>query len=519
MSGHPGAIAALYPERDAVIAQDGTRLSYRDLDQRSLALAQHLHASGLAVGDAVALLIGNRLDFFVAAWAAQRSGLYFIPIATRLTPLELAYIFDDSAARALILDPMLIGPAEQALAFMEGPKPLVLTLDPVPGHEAVPLVVDPAQPLPEAIEGGDMLYTSGTTGRPKAVRRSLDFGPLGSDLRRAARAAELFGMDADSIFLSPAPLYHAAPLRFAMGQHRSGGSVVMMFKFGAEQALELIEREKVTHSQWVPTMFARLLDLPSEIRSRYDLSTHRIAIHAGAPCPPDVKRAMIAWWGPILHEYYSGTEGVGFTHTSSADWLARPGTVGRAYGCKIHIVDDDGTELAAGQTGNVYFEGRSGLVYHNAPEKTREAHHAAGWATFGDIGHVDDDGFLFLSDRRSFTIVSGGVNIYPAEIEAALATHPAIYDATAFGVPDPDLGETVQAVVQLRDGLGSAELAQDILAFLRERLAPFKLPKFLGFREELPRTETGKLMKHKIRDEYIEESGRGFNLRELGPRP
>lgn len=516
MIGHPGAIASVSPERDAVIAQDGSRLTYGELDQRSLALAQRLHNSGISRGDAVALLIGNRLDFFVAAWAAQRSGLYFIPIATRLTPMELAYIFDDSGARALILDPALLKPAAAALAMMSGSKPLVLTLDPVPGFEAVPRDVDLTAPLPDAIEGGDMLYTSGTTGRPKAVRRALEFAPLGSDMRRAARAAELFGMDGDSIFLSPAPLYHAAPLRFAMGQHRSGGAVVMMFKFNAEEALALIEREKVTHSQWVPTMFARLLDLPDDVRERYDLSSHSVAIHAGAPCPADIKRAMIAWWGPILHEYYSGTEGVGFTHSNSSEWLERPGTVGKPYGCTVHIVGEDGVELAAGETGTVYFEGRAGLVYHNAPDKTREAHHEAGWATFGDIGHVDADGFLFLSDRRSFTIVSGGVNIYPAEIEAALAVHPAVFDATAFGVPDPNFGEAVQAVIQLRTGNGNFELAVEILTFLRERLAPFKLPKFIAFRADLPRTETGKLQKHKIRDDYVDPAGRGFDMRRQG---
>jgi fatty-acyl-CoA synthase len=516
MTGHPGAIANIDPHRDAVIAEDGSRLSYGQLDTRSLALAQRLHNSGIARGDAVALLIGNRLDFFVATWAAQRSGIYFIPIATRLTPIELAYIFDDSGARALVLDPALVEPAAAALAIMNGERPLVLTLEPVPGYETVPLEVDPSLPLPDAIEGGDMLYTSGTTGRPKAVRRVLDYSSLGSDMRRAARAADLFGMDGNSVFLSPAPLYHAAPLRFAMGQHRSGGAVVMMFKFKAEKALELIEREKVTHSQWVPTMFARLLDLSEESRKRHDLSTHRVAIHAGAPCPPDIKRAMIDWWGPILHEYYSGTEGVGFTHSNSTEWLKRPGTVGKPYGCTIHIVGEDGAELPAGETGTVYFEGRAGLVYHNAPEKTREAHHSAGWATFGDIGHVDADGFLFLSDRRSFTIVSGGVNIYPAEIEAALAVHPAVFDATAFGVPDPNFGEAVQAVIQLRDGEGNLELAQEILGFLRKRLAPFKLPKFIAFRADLPRTETGKLQKHKIRDEYLDPAGRGFDLRRQG---
>ncbi len=517
MTGYPGAIAARTPDHDAVIAQDGSRLSYRKLEDRSLALAQQLHNRGIRQGDAVSLLIGNRADFFVAAWAAQRSGLYYIPVATRLTPIELAYIFDDSGARALILDPAMADLAAAAMAIMENVRPLVLTLDPVEGYDAVARKVDASLPLPEAVEGGDMLYTSGTTGRPKAVRRALDHPPLGSDMRRTERDAELYGMDADTIFLSPAPLYHAAPLRFSMNRHRTGGTVVIMRKFDAEQALALIEREKVTHSQWVPTMFARLLDLPEDVRNRYDLSSHRVAIHAGAPCPEGIKRAMIDWWGPMLYEYYSGTEGVGFTHSTSEEWLERPGTVGKAYGSIIHIVGDDGSELPAGETGTVYFEGRAGLVYHNAPEKTREAHHPSGWATFGDIGHVDKAGFLFLSDRRSFTIVSGGVNIYPAEIEAALAIHPAVFDAAAFGVPDPRFGEAVQAVVQLHEGEGSEQLAHEILTFLRERLAAFKVPRFIAFRSDLPRTETGKLQKHKIVGDYLDPLERGFDMRKAGP--
>lgn len=513
MSGHPGAIAATMPDRDAIIAEDGSRLSYGALDRRSLALAQQLLHHGLQRGDAVALLIGNRADFFVAAWAAQRSGLYYIPVATRLTPPELAYIFSDSGARALILDPALQSSAVAALDRMEGDRPLVLSLDPGAGFEAVAADVDPALPLPEAVEGGDMLYTSGTTGKPKAVRRDLPYGPLGSDLRRAERSAELFGMQGDSIFLSPAPLYHAAPLRFAMGQLRTGGAVVTMFRFNAEKALELIEREHVTHSQWVPTMFSRLLDLPEDVRGRFDLSSHRVAIHAGAPCPIDVKRRMIAWWGPILHEYYSGTEGVGFTHSNSIEWLARPGTVGKPYGCSVHIVGEDGAILPPGETGTVYFEGRAGLVYHNDPDKTRDAHTPEGWATFGDVGHVDADGFLFLSDRRSFTIVSGGVNIYPAEIEDALSSHPAVMDAAVFGVPDAGFGEAVQAVIQPRSGAAGRALADDIRRHLSERLAAFKLPKFIAFSDDLPRTETGKLQKHRIRDFYADPANRGFDMR------
>jgi acyl-CoA synthetase (AMP-forming)/AMP-acid ligase II len=427
----------------------------------------------------VALLLGNHPGFFAAAWGAQRSGLYYLPIPTRATAPEIAWLLEDSGAKAVIADPELAPALPPGTAW-------TATDDALAPSDA------PAAP---AIEGSDLLYTSGTTGRPKGVKRPLAMAPLGTEARRVERARALFGLAEGSVFLSPAPLYHAAPLRFAMNLLRTGGTVVGMARFDAAEALALIARHRVTHSQWVPTMFARLLALPPTERSAHDLSSHRCAIHAGAPCPPHVKRAMIDWWGPILHEYYSGTESVGFAHATSAEWLARPGTVGRAVGCKVHILDGEGRELPAGETGRVFFEGTA-HAYHNDAAKSAAATSPQGWATMGDIGHVDVDGYLFLTDRVAFTIISGGVNIYPREVEDALAALPGVGDCAVFGVPDDDLGEAVLALVQPAPGApADRDAAARLLEALSAVLAPPKRPKRLAFVETLGRTETGKLDK------------------------
>jgi long-chain acyl-CoA synthetase len=482
--------AAFPPDRPAVRFQ-GATLSYGALDTRSRALAAHLRGpAGLARGDVAALLLPNGLDFFVAAWACQRCGLYMLPLGTKLTAAEIAYILEDSGARVVLTDAELADRVTGVSTFMV----------------AYPL---PDAADPDPVEGGDMLYTSGTTGKPKGVRRPLSFAPLGTELRRVERAKALFDMDADTIFFSPAPLYHAAPLRFSLNVHRLGGCVVVMDKFDAAGALDLISQEQVTHSQWVPTMFARLLALSP--RPAGPWPHHRVAIHAAAPCPVAVKEAMIAWWGPILHEYYSGTESIGFTHCTSPEWLSHVGTVGKAWECQIHIVGEDGAELPVGETGTVYFEGRAGLAYHNDPDKTAAAHHPQGWATMGDIGHVDADGYLYLTDRRAFTIISGGVNIYPREIEEVLLGHPDVADAAVFGVPDADLGEAVQAVVEPRAGvLADAALAAALFSHCRAALATFKCPKAIDFTAQLPRTDTGKLLKTPLRADYTTRSQRGF---------
>jgi fatty-acyl-CoA synthase len=492
----PTSVAKQLPDREALVF-NGVRWTYSYLNRFSALTAARLWHDGLHQGDVVALLIPNRPEFLGVAWAAQRSGLYYLPIPTKLTPGEIHYILEDSGARALVTSPGL-GPIGRSASENLAVK--CYSIEEFSDASAAgPNLA--SYPMPPEIEGSDMLYTSGTTGKPKGVRRPLSGEPLGTDRRRVERGEQLFGFDADTVFLSPAPLYHAAPLRFAMNLLRVGAKVVGMERFEARSALSLIETERVTHSQWVPTMFSRLLALNEAERKGHDLSSHRCAIHSGAPCPPPVKRAMIEWWGPILSEYYSGTESVGFTHITSTEWLEKPGSVGRAFGCAIHVLDDAGVELPAGETGVVFFEGKAGLEYHNDPCKTRSALNEQGWATMGDIGHVDSDGYLYLTGRMNFTIISGGVNVYPSEVELALMEHPDVRDCAVFGVPDPDLGEAVAAIVETDAAIGPHDeaLATRLTEHLCTRLAGPKRPRLWRF-ESVGRTETGKVQKQRLRE-------------------
>ncbi|MGB6229947.1 MAG: AMP-binding protein [Litorimonas sp.] len=487
---HPGQWAKEKPDHPAV-RLDGAEQSYAEFEARSQALSERLVADGAKTGDVVALWARNHIDYLTAAWGIHRAGLYVLPVAASLTLDEADYILKDSEAVRLIADEERANKTSDIPVWTLGDD---LFTAPQNAHAS-----------PE-LEGGDMMYTSGTTGKPKGVRRPLSGSPLGSETRRAGRLSELFGMDGDTVFLSPAPLYHAAPYRFATTVLRLGGTVELMQRFDAKDALQRLER--ATHSQWVPTMFARLLTLPNAVKCSLSAPKHRKAIHAGAPCPPDVKRAMIDWWGPILHEYYSGTESIGFTHIDSPDWLERPGSVGRPWGCKVHILDAGGKEVPTGETGAVYFSGKRGLSYHNAPEKT-DAAHRGDLATMGDIGHVDADGFLYLTDRHAFTILSGGVNVYPREVEDALSNHPDVIQLAVIGVPDADFGQAVQAVVEARAGANESDLAQDLHRLARERLAPFKRPKSIAF-APLPLTESGKVRKRDLIATYTAPDARGY---------
>ncbi|NMO03586.1 acyl-CoA synthetase [Gordonia sp. TBRC 11910] len=507
---YPGTHAASTPNKPAVIVADtGKSLSYKELDDASRQLAVALHDLGLRRGDVVAMLSDNALECFVLYWAALRSGLYLTAINFHLTADEAAYIVADSDAKVLIsaadvgelaADVRELNP-QVAHAFSFGGH--------VQGHGSFDDLLASAgdRRLDAQPRGSDMLYSSGTTGRPKGIKPPLptiDVDQPGDPL--TGMAGKLFGINDSDIYLSPAPIYHAAPLRWCGVVHAYGGTVVLLNRFKAEAALAAIEKYRITIVQMVPTMFVRMLQLDAGVRESFDVSSVRLAIHAAAPCPPDVKQAMIDWWGPILVEYYSSTESNGITVISTQEWLTKRGSVGRSMLGPVHICDDDGTELPPSATGLVYFEREQlPFTYHKAPEKTRESQHPAHptWTTVGDIGYVDDDGYLFLTDRQSFMIISGGVNIYPREVEDALTLHPAVFDVAVIGVPDPALGQEVKAVVKVRDGVDETDdLAQELIAHALTKVAKFKAPKSVDFVSELPRTPTGKLVKRLLTEQY-----------------
>jgi acyl-CoA synthetase (AMP-forming)/AMP-acid ligase II len=512
---YPGTYAAEAPDRiAAVMAGTGETVSYGELERRSAQLAHVLHDAGLRPGDAVALLTENSLRAMEVYWAALRSGLYITAVNWRLRPDEVAYIVNDSGAAALIAS---AGQAATA-AVLTGLTPAVkLRLafgGAVPGYGNYQetIAAAPATPLADQPHGATMLYSSGTTGRPKGVRPPLPGTQVGMAQEGAAAeglvdlARLAFGVSTETVYLSPGPIYHAAPLRFCGAVQALGGTVVMMPRFDAEQVLQAISDHHATHGQFVPTMFVRMLQLPQQVRDRYDVSSLRVAIHAAAPCPVEVKRQMIDWWGPVLLEYYAGTEGNGMTAIDSGTWLTKPGTVGRPILGTVRICADDGTELPAGQVGGVYFErDEVPFTYHNDLAKTQAAQHPAHptWTTLGDIGYLDEDGFLFLTDRKAFTIISGGVNIYPQETENVLALHPAVYDVAVIGVPDPEMGESVAAFVQPAAGAAPGpELEQEIIAFVKSKIAGYKAPRIVCFVDDLPRSEEGKLMKSELKARY-----------------
>jgi long-chain acyl-CoA synthetase len=503
---YPGTFAARFPDKPAVIvAGSGETLTYADLDDRSIRLARYLGERGLAPGDHIALLTDNTPRAFEVYWAALRSGLYITTINRHLTPSEAAYIVNDCGARALVASAGVGGLAASVARDSTAVQVLLAGGGDVDGYESYEEALRgvSGDPLPSQPRGTDMLYSSGTTGRPRGIKPPLPIGQVDEpgDLNSAV-LVPLFGLDGDTVYLSPAPVYHAAPLRFGATVQSTGGTVVLMDHFEAADALAAIEKYRVSHSQWVPTMFVRMLKLHDEIRGGFDLSSHRVGVHAAAPCPIEVKRAMIDWWGPILHEYYSSTEANGFTAIDSEQWLRKPGSVGRALLGVVHVCGDDGSELPAGEVGGIYFE-RDELPfgYHNDPEKTAAAQHShhPSWTTTGDIGYCDGDGFLYLTGRKAFTIISGGVNIYPQEIEDALALHPKVFDVAVIGVPDAEMGESVAAVVQpIGSDVDRDVLAEELTEYLRERIARYKVPRSFRFVDELPRTPVGKVVKHQL---------------------
>ena len=505
----PGAHAETTPDAPAVIlAGSGQVITYRELDAEANRVSHVFRSLGLQPGDHVALCLENHPRYFALVWGAHYAGLCYTAMSSRLTTDEMAYIIEDCGARAFVTSAYKADQAAELAPRLGGDVALYMMDGTVEGYASWEdaLAARPATPLPEdRVEGRDMLYSSGTTGRPKGVELPLPDAPLGTPDALYLLATAVFGATADSVYLSPAPLYHAAPLRFCMAFQRAGAAVIVMERFDPAEALALVERHRVSHSQWVPTMFIRMLKLPAEVRERYDVSSLKVAVHAAAPCPVAVKQQMIEWWGPVLHEYYAGTEGNGFVYCDSTAWLAHPGTVGSALVGTIHIVDDDGEELPPGEQGTVYFGGGAEFSYHNDPEKTAASRdpRGRGWSTLGDVGYVDEDGFLYLTDRKAYMIITGGVNVYPQEAENVLAMHPKVADVAVLGVPDDDFGEAVKAVVEPIDVADAGpELERELIAYCRERLADVKCPRTVDFRAELPRHPTGKLYKRLLKDEY-----------------
>ena len=503
---HPIVHAQTRPDHPAIImAGSGETVAYGEMGATANRFARLLKDRGLGQGDHFGMLMENNALFLQLVWGSQRSGAMMVPVSTRLTAPEIAYIMQDSDARLMVTSTKFADVIKELREQCPQCEFLILGDGGEEDLEAA-IAAQSAEPLSDPLPGQYMLYSSGTTGRPKGVRPRP---PETDDIQEVSPLVGLAvmgaGMPADGsmVYLSPAPLYHAAPLGWCSTAHRLGGTIVAMERFDPEHALATIEKYRITDSQWVPTHFVRMLKLDPAQREKYDLSSHQRALHAAAPCPVPVKQAMIEWWGPIVNEYYAGSEGIGMTLVKSADWLSHPGTVGKAIHGTLHVCGPDGEELPAGQDGLIYFENAILPTYHNDPEKTAEAMHPKGWMTLGDIGHVDEEGFLYLTDRMSHMIISGGVNIYPQEVENLLISHDKVMDAAVIGAPDPDFGEMVVAVVQPVDMADAGEaLENELRAYLAPKLARIKLPKLFDFRPELPREANGKLYKRELRDEY-----------------
>jgi acyl-CoA synthetase (AMP-forming)/AMP-acid ligase II len=450
-------------------------------------------------------MMENHPRYLEVTWAAQRSGLYYTALSSRLTAGEVEYILNDCGAKAFVTSYALRDAAAEVLDRIPGVHTKLMVGGVIAGYEPYEdaTAAQPAEPMADEREGMDMLYSSGTTGRPKGIRRALTGHPFGAPDAIALMGSMMWGFTADSVYLSPAPMYHSAPLRFCMAVQRLGATAIVMEHFDPTEMLALIAHHRVTNTQVVPTMFVRMLKLPETVRDNFDVSSLVSVIHAAAPCPVPVKRQMIEWWGPKLFEYYAGTEGNGFVHCTSEEWLAHPGTVGHALAGTVHIVGDEGEELSLGEPGVIYFEGGGDFEYYNDPEKTAASRHPKGWSTLGDIGYLDADGYLYLTDRKANMIISGGVNIYPQEAENVLTMHPKVVDVAVFGIPNDDFGEEVKAVVQPVDmATAGPGLERELIAFCRNQLADVKCPRTIDFREELPRHPTGKLYKRLLKDEY-----------------
>ena len=495
-------------ERPAIVLHpSGTAISFAELEARANRLAHHFRRAGLREGDSIAANLENNEHIHAVMWAARRCGLYYALINTHLTASEAAYIVDNSGAKALIGSAATRSVCEGLAEHLPNglPKLLLMADDDLDGWQRYPQCVadEPTTPIADETEGDLLQYSSGTTGRPKGIRRQLPNMAPGDAPNLLTPLLAVFGITGDSLYLSPAPLYHTAPSFWSMAVQALGATTVVMEKFDAEQALDAIQRYGITHGQFVPTMFVRMVKLPDSVRHSYDVSSLQRVVHAAAPCPIDIKREMIDWWGPIVDEYYGSSEGVGASFIGAEDWLAHPGSVGKPLIGVPHILGDDGAELPAGEAGTIYYEGGVAFEYLKDEAKTADALDGHGWATVGDVGYLDPDGYLYLTDRRHHMIISGGVNIYPQEAEDLLITHPKVLDAAVFGIPDDSMGQSVKAAVQTIDDADATEaFADELSAWLRERLAHYKCPRSISFEAQLPRSDTGKLYKQELVKKY-----------------
>ena len=504
---YPTSIARSAPDTIAYkMCHTGETVSFGQLESRSNQGAHLFRSCGLKRGDHVVILIENNRHFLEICYSADRSGLYYTTTSTYFTPYEIEHIIKDCRAKVFITSYAMAEVAAKLVSRIPDVTHRYMVGGVIPGYESWETACAglPEDPISDEMQGLDMLYSSGTTGRPKGVKWSLTGKKPGELTMLIELLCRLFGYDSDTRYLCPGPLYHAAPLRHSMTTINKGGTVFIMKKFDAEEALRIIETERITHSQWVPTMFVRMLKLSHDVRLKYDVSSQKCALHAAAPCPIDIKKKMLDWWGMIIHEYYSGTENNGFCKISPEEWLTHKGSVGKAALGTLHICDEDGNELPPGEKGKIYFSDGHEFSYHNDPEKTAESYNKKGWSTIGDIGKVDEDGYLYLLEREAFVIISGGVNIYPQEAENILTTHPKVMDVAVFGVPNEDFGEEVKAVVQLSDiGQAGPALEEELIKYCRSRISPIKCPCSIDFQETLPRHPTGKLYKRLLRDKYL----------------
>ena len=506
---HPSIHAKMFPDKPAfIMAESGERVTYRELDENSNRFAHLFRQLGLKAGDHITVMMENNRHFMQLIWGAQRSGLIYTTVSTHLTVNEAAYIFENSDARVVVTSQKYVAVVESATANCANVEHSFIADSAESVGKLLPLQASisglPITPIADQCGGMDMLYSSGTTGKPKGIAIEFEAKDVNTMLPVLQGLTRLFGFTQETVYLSPAPLYHAAPLRFNMMTMFQGGTSIIMEKFDPEISLQLINKYRVTHSQWVPIMFKRLLDLPESVRHSYDLSTMQCAIHAAAPCSVAIKEAMFDWWGDIIYEYYSSTESIGTTMISPQEWRAHPGSVGKAISGVPHIMDEEsGDELPIGRVGVIYFSGGLPVTYHHDPVKTLKAINDRGWYTCGDVGYLDQEGYLYLTDRKDFVIISGGVNIYPQESEDVIVMHPAVADVAVFGIPNEEFGQEVKAVVELRSGVDPSEqLAENIIGFCRDRISKLKCPRSVDFIKKLPRMENGKLYKKELAKQY-----------------